>query len=315
VDIILHIGLPKTATSSIQNWAVEKSGYLERHGLHVLPTVMSAHRIAAEFVKDPQRALDADVLAIQAALPLEEVEKELAIAAAKETVTTSFVSSEYFYIANNKLVAAFFERLDLPVTKVIAFVRRQDLLASSGYNQDVKAMKFSEPYEVGEYRPDYDYGALAESWRDAFPQAKIELRNFDKLAEMKSVIGQIASDIGQPNACDPADEVCFRANDALCAELLEIVRKANAAGKFEISDLAVRAQQAGFAGNPFLLARHKREQILSIYSDSNKKLVQYLGGSYENFLNIDDCVGRDLTNHFPDEAAVELLSYSLKNLA
>jgi len=308
--VILHIGLPKTGTTSIQNWIIARATEMASKGVFALPTVMSGHRIAGEFVADPTRAADEDVRAIVNYMPLSDVAAELQRVAADPAFHTILISSEYFYICDPAQVAGFFRDVDIEVATIVAYVRRQDVLFASGYNQDVKARRLAEPFTIEAFKDTYDYNALVDDWQRAFPAAAVRLHNFDYLAQTGAVLNAIAAHMDLGAVVQASDDTDFHANDGLCAEFVEIVRQANGLGLFDVAGLALQAQQSGICGSRFTLPRETRARILETYKDSNERLAGYLGDEYADFASPDQNYGgKNFEGLFPAEFALRLISF------
>lgn len=312
MDVTLHIGLPKTGSSAIQNWGVQNADALATLGICFLPSVMEGHRIAAEFVADPVRANDEDVLAIKNALDLSHVERTLAEVSDKAIAQSVVISSEYFYISNQFDVATYFNRLGLNVVKIIAFVRRQDHLLASGYNQDVKALKRFSTFEVLGYEEAYDYFLLAQTWQRSFPKAEIQLHNFDRLARLDSVVSTFARDIGAAELNAEDHSKSLHVNDSLCAEMVEIVRVANSLGLYDIARLAAETPGT-IPGHKFSFNSKTATTILKIYKAGNQRLADIYGEEFQELCEpVSEADGVDFTGNFPVEYALRLLDLAIR---
>lgn len=309
-NVVLHIGLPKTGSTALQNWARANSGRLATEGIFVLPTVMEAHRLAVECITNEMRLQAPDILNIKS-LSFDAARRALIDGASREGVGASVVSSEYFFVADPARVAAMFTGMGVSVARVVCFVRRQDDLLASGYNQDIKALGYARAFVPPAYLRIYDWGALREDWQRAFPAAEIVLHNFDHHRMHDTLIDQFARDIGAASTHQvPATRTT---NESLCAELLEIVRVANAAGLPEIARLAVAAQDAGLTGTPFAFAESVRQAILESYREANARIAAAdPQGEFADFARDAGARhGADMTGVFPAEFALKLMAWQM----
>lgn len=307
-EVLLHIGLPKTGSTAIQNWARANRVALAAEGIFVLPPVMEAHRLAVECITNERRLRAPDIANI-CSLAYEDALVALIQGASAPGVRLSFVSSEYFFPGDPQRAAAMFRNAGLTVTKVLCFVRRQDDLLASGYNQDVKGLGHAKPFVAPGYLRMYDWGALREDWQAAFPEARIVLRNFDHQRKRGTLIGALASDMGATSSHQ--QPATLTTNESLCAELLEIVRTANAAGVAGIFELAVEAQESGLTGIPFAFDPTVREALLAAYAASNALIAEGdPHGEFADFaLGGGARRGADLTGNFPAEFAVRFMGW------
>ncbi|MCG3169688.1 MAG: hypothetical protein CALGDGBN_01211 [Pseudomonadales bacterium] len=306
--VVLHIGLPKTGSTAVQNWGRANRRALAADGVFVLPAVMEAHRLAVECIDDEKRLQSQDVANIRA-LPFAAASEALLAGLKGAGVRSACVSSEYFYLAEPARVAELFAGLGVPVARVLCFVRRQDDLMASGYNQDVKGMGSSRPFVAPGYRRGYDWCALRDDWQAAFPAAHIVLHNFDFHRARGTLVDVYARAIGagSVHAAPKTDNT----NESLGAELLEIVRVANAEGLPQLARLAVEAQQGGLGGTPFAFAAPLRRAILEAYAESNARLAEDdPDGEFADFASAGRArEGIDLTGIFPERFALRFMAW------
>ena len=160
-NVVLHIGLPKTGTTAIQNWTHANRNSLAAEGIFALPTILEAQRLAVECITDEARLQAPDILHSKS-LSFDVARRTLIEGASREGVRASVVSSEYFFIADPTRVAAMFAGIGVGVSRVVCFVRRQDDLLASGYNQDIKGLGYALAFVPPAYLRIYDWGALRE---------------------------------------------------------------------------------------------------------------------------------------------------------
>ena len=130
-ELVLHIGLPKTASSYIQKWLAINAKALRQRSVWVPSRQMQAHRIAVESIVNPSVAGRDDVVGI-AATPLDGVLADLAAAASGEQFRSLVVSSEYFFEADPRHVHALLrQHVSVPI-RIVILLRRQDRLVEFG---------------------------------------------------------------------------------------------------------------------------------------------------------------------------------------
>jgi hypothetical protein len=230
-DFFVHIGAPKTGTTAIQKYLTRHRAALRDAGT-LYPeggVLLDAHHLigAAIFPERVRRLRGAgrdEVLATAAAA----IRAEMDAAQPKRVI----VSSEYLW---GELSAANVRRLLDPFAdctlNVVAYLRRQDLLAQSLYMQAVKgggARSFARWMEdEGESaRAGMHFDRVLRSWRDCGLPVRLVLRIYES--------GQVDEDVCR----DFLDVVCpdipFSASDNrgvnTAADLLtiELLRRINA---------------------------------------------------------------------------------------
>ncbi|BCH07962.1 hypothetical protein MesoLj131c_22200 [Mesorhizobium sp. 131-3-5] len=258
---ILHIGLAKTGTTFLQNWLRYNSFILRQAGFHVAPD-MASHQVAGSLVQDVSRRAMGDIIFL-ANLPDQ-----------RETLFSfdlvSIISSEFFYICNPLHVAEYFKKEGVDVVMIVCVLRRQDILAASGYAQDVKSLGRSDIVTGAAYFPYLDWNCLYESWAGAFPDAAMRMINYSPrslLSAFKMLLG-----IG----IDTIDQVQeIHTNRSLNAEMTEVARMLNERGLPPMSE-ALLALQRNLPGPPFGLPPYVVRQFEDAYLGSNRRLAERL---------------------------------------
>ena len=311
--LILHIGLPKTGTSFLQEWLHVNRVRLEAYGVHVPARPIYAHRIAVEFIESHERRQLGDVVAIRRT-PYREALRSLldAPGAARSTL----LSSEYFWLDDPHALRQGLETEGLRVDKVIAYVRRQDRLMEAGYNQEVKGMNESAPLPLPSYSAIYDWPLLEQRWREALPGSRVVLRNYELEAQDGALLRGFLSELS-PELMREAAEHGFvdvpRSNESLSAEMLEVKRLANLIGAPQLLDVLVEAQQAWGGGTRFRMSESYLRQCFDAYQESNQRLAElFPNQGFEAFSNYEVWLseqGEDFTGRLPAEFVVRLLKF------
>lgn len=223
---ILHIGLPKTGTTYIQEWLKLNSDVLSEVGIATLSS-LSSHRLATASMEDSKISSRADVMEIERQWQLREALQELTSCGQR----TTLVSSEYFFHCNPDDVKTLLDSAAVPVSKIVCFLRRQDRISASGYAQEVNHLgSYKRVTEYGDvkYEEPLDWNNLHEKWTNAFPLAEIVLENFDACQATDSLVDtfRIAIGISHLKTKDLATHV----NKSLSADLTELARMMNETG-------------------------------------------------------------------------------------
>src|SRR5450759_4610148 len=101
--VYLHIGLPKTGTTAVQNWLERHSSALREKGIFTFNRVALAHRLAAEGIVNLERRAEPDIVEILTC-DWERVQAELRKAVSDDKIRKIVISSEYFSIADASAV-------------------------------------------------------------------------------------------------------------------------------------------------------------------------------------------------------------------
>jgi hypothetical protein len=310
MDAILHIGLPKTATTFLQRWLAVNAQALSAH-IGVLPGRF-AHRIgvAAASHSRPEPRPDFDNIRRTS---MDAVRSELV--SISPVSNRLVISSEYFYLAKPTHARIVTEKLGLNVRAIICILRRQDRLIASGYAQDVKMLNRTDPLRIGGYTSLYDWEAFVGEWKKQFPNAKFRLHDFDSRRSDGSLLTcwKEALEIGSVATIDD-----FRKggpiNESLGAEGVELCRLANVEG-YSLSDFALAAQRDGIVSTPFRLSDEQVVKLRETYGPANLKfLEEHYAAEFSHYApdqwNIDS--GDDFTGKMPEKAWLSLLRYGLE---
>lgn len=319
--VYLHAGLPKTGTTTIQNWLAEHASTLLERGIFTFRRSELGHRLAIESIEIARRKAKPDIVEI-AKCDLGEAVTLLRQAAHDETIGSIVISSEYFSLANPARVRQLLTEIGLTDVTVVILLRRQDRIIESGHNQDVRAMGVTEPIERAAYHSAFDWHLLASSWANAFSPEALLLLRYEALTETGGsiLLGFFAALDPKLSALalelPPADE---RSNPSLRAGLLEFKRLANKAGIERIGETLDRASALGLGGPPFRMDRGLARAFLEAYRESNRKLAkEFLEHDGELFDESDLSAslpqrGADYTGQLPLETVAQLLAFQMQN--
>lgn len=269
---ILHIGTHKTGSSHLQYWLIDNRKALAECGLNTVSKITLGHKLARS-AKGPARPVE---------IPVNEWIFRQGLAPAlrefrRGVDRTAVISSEYMWNADPVALRAALEELGFEVVGVICFLRRQDRLAASEYNQNVKVMGHSAPFNVSSYLGRMSWCDLYDSWRSAFPDAKMHFFGYDQLARSGRLLATFRTAIGAPDKLpDEAKPADHRNNFSLNASVLEIVRLANLRGGKTLA--------RGLFLNNHLLPKEPRfglpqeavDQLEAAFLNDNRRLFERL---------------------------------------
>ncbi len=297
--VYLHIGLPKTGTTAIQNFLTDNADALSRRGI-CFPDVglrfrhiswrRNAHFLIASYVdrkgkKHPRR-------------PCAEYESTLdQIAALAEQYDTIILSDEAIW-ENCRKRPDFWPSLKQDFRKrglalrIIAYLRRQDSFVESLYRQRVKSSWLTADFHgyLQKLRFPLDYYSYISTLAGVFGRENIFVRIYDRERYRKTG-GTVFSDFLDIFGLSPADG--FESgreirNTSMQGSLLELRRIVNSLPDIEnalILNKSIKtvpaAPGAGLSESVPLFTPEERRAFLDSFAASNERLAR-------EFLNLDD---------------------------
>ena len=280
MTIYLHIGMQKTGTTSLQRTMAEKREELKSHGiLYPSGTVglgvqdRDAHHYLAHAIRGRRERHSPDV-------PFELLDKhvEALHEAAANFVGDVVISSEDFSLFRERGIQKL--RLHLPAdTKVIVYLRRQDLWADALFGQMMKlGRQMTVETFLGNQRRLLDYSALLEPWAAAFGPENIIVRPYEGAAS-DDLFRDFCTVIGRASAVVVSPEV-RRDNVSLTqkqTELLDLVGN-DAARKTARKDFERANVNSRKAEGLQHLSQEQGKALLREYQAGNQEVARrYLG--------------------------------------
>lgn len=317
-EIVLHIGVPKTATTFLQGWLTRNRPLLARHGVWAPPRTMHAHRLAVEAIAEPTVCDRGDVVGIKAYSHQEAV-AQVREAIADSAVETLAISSEYFFEADPRLVKTeIADRFGVP-TRIAVILRRQDRLMESAYNQSVKAMGLRHRLTAPRNLKRLDWWQLITRWADVFGLDRIGVVNFDRSKSNKTTLQDflacVSPALSQLDLSD-AEQMAGSGNESLPADLLEFKRLANQFGDFRLQDLLVKMMAEGYQGPAFRMPADLARKVIEAYRESNDRVAREVlhtdAPLFPEYGPNEANEGTDLGGRLPIEALAAVLAYHLK---
>ena len=281
--VYLHIGLPKTATSTVQ-WAIQKlRPLLAERGYWTPQGIMAHHRLAVGAVADgdPRLELAHYKRVLASGNDGVFVAFEQAVGDGKNIL----ISSEYLNDCGGAAVADLLARFGMTPAqaRVVVCLRRQDRFIESHYNQEVKRMGRTRRLAWSPRKAArWDWYQKLSGWADQFGDDAIRVLVFERI--LRAAPGVLLAKVVL-NACDlqveaadlqgVASEADDYMNASLPAELVEYARTANTvAGIGEAEWLLQRAMAAGVGGTPFRMDRQLAAEIVEYYKPSNAEVAR-----------------------------------------
>ena len=232
-DLFIHIGAPKTGTTAIQQYLLKNRDGLARQGV-LYPTgglLKSAHHVIGAAIF-PGRSSRLGAVTRDEALSksFREIRQEMD----ERKPRTVILSTEYLWgelsSSNIRRLLQPFEDLSI---KIIAYVRRQDLLAQSLYVQAVKTGTMEAfpawlKRVVDGEKAGFDFHKVLSSWKNSGVAADIVVRVYEK----SQLQGDVCSDFmatvcPEATSIPPAtDHVANSGPDRTTVELLRLVSTA-----------------------------------------------------------------------------------------
>ncbi len=187
--IYLHIGAPKTATSTLQSVLAKNAGHLLKQGILYPQSMRNGHA---------HHLLACDLIAEHQGMPMPDVwygdqprgaawgRLSQELSDAMHSVESVVLSSELFFGQHRglkPLVQDIQRKLDGHDVRIIVYLRRQDDFYSSFYNQDVKGVRqwAGSAYEFYETHQmlRHHYDELLASWGSVFGSERVIVRPYE----------------------------------------------------------------------------------------------------------------------------------------
>ena len=187
--VYIHIGAPKTATSTLQSVLARNYSKLLKNGV-LYPRDLrhgdAHHLLVCDLIEKYQGRPMPDIW--YGSRPRGEAWSSLhaEIERCGPDVHSVIISTELFFGQNAHIDAMLEEvssHLEGHEVKVVVYLRRQDQLYSSFYNQDVKGVR-QWPYSAYQFYQthqifQHDYFSLVGAWGEVFGKDNIVIRPFE----------------------------------------------------------------------------------------------------------------------------------------
>lgn len=290
--LFLHIGLPKTGSTYLQEWLKLNSLALAKIGMNVVPS-LSAHRLAVATLGE-EFSRRSDIVEICSQVSLEQ-------ALADTAHDCTIISSEYFSHASPKAVQDLFQKTGHNLLKTIVYLRRQDILCAAGYAQEIKALGATHTIEKVLYTDALDWVLLQQSWKNI--SDGVVLLNYD--LHRHDLSDSFLRAIGIENVL--TGDLPKRFNVSLSAEMTEVARLLNLKGqRFDIQNL--ESVKGRYPDIPFGFSSEVTRKFEAFYIDSNRKLAEIYPDEFNDYATEKwESPGQDFTGRISKKYLAEIM--------
>lgn len=287
----LHIGTHKTGTTSLQKFFDINKKVLDKHGILYPKTGWyhhSQHLLAFQLKGSTPNGIDTISESIWA-----DLHKEIKKSKHQDVI----ISSEIFATLNAKQIESLKERLSSYDVKIYVYLRRQEELFESMYNQQVKEWRNSRKEPIRHFMnnmnklcPYFNYFQMVNNWALAFKKENIHIRPYHKKYVIDTVLDFVDL-IGLDENIQKLLKSVTNENNSVSTKALEMIRLS----KFVEDDIMVRERVFHLANKVFpstksnkkCLKSEQRIKITEKYAQSNEKLIrQYFGEGKEYLLSV-----------------------------
>jgi len=284
MSIIIHIGMQKTGTTFLQKVLFEGRGELLKHKIlypHPIAGLpgddrANAHHWLAHAIVDSRKlytpAADFSLLKEH----VDGLNKEHAL----HPEATAVISSEGFSEFTAPAIARLRQLFPSPDTRILVYLRRQDLWLDSYYAQLAKVGRDVSPEVLlRKERWRLNYFSWLESWARHFGSGNIIVRTYENFGPDNSIWEDFCGAIGRPGAAG-LKPVVDAVNQSLSYELTLFSKNQHIYGDQRTLRHVLDKLNGHFQHRPGLkyLSRKLAERTLEASAETNQCVAQkYLG--------------------------------------
>jgi hypothetical protein len=226
-EILLHTGLAKTGTTSIQQFCVENADELSRRGIYYPKTGRHGpgHQVLG-IAAIPENQVRQDV---EGPTPigfdqlLQQTLTEFKHARLQSDLDRILLSSERFGSLSADALTQLGKHFGRIVTKPILYLRRQDLLAESLMAQAMRVrIQRPENKPIVPRKPNhqfFQFHMLIRRWGDVFGHENVIVRKFEKRPDGKDIVHDFLEAIDASDI--PRSDNGYHLNSKLSRDALE----------------------------------------------------------------------------------------------
>lgn len=277
--LYLHIGLPKTGTSVLQYALLEKAKFLGKNGLSYPPHKLECNNISSGNGREIAEKL--------IARKYEEFDREIN-RVLENTTQKVVLSSEYFWGLHKEGILEI--KKHSQNIKIIVYLRRQDTLILSRYNQRIKRHHLTVPitswvpeYAQNSYRnKELCYDKALLNWSEVFGKENLIVRPYEK---QQFYNGNIIADFFHHalglEFTDESRNTEKKVNISYSSDALEYKRFLNLLSVEDAGQIDCLLQSYSEGNNDGytnIISPEILRGIYDLYAESNKRTaIEYLG--------------------------------------
>lgn len=269
-QVWLHIGTPKTGSTAIQLFGRDRAEYLagERVRFVTLGRRASFNKLAKAMRQQDEAAVESWAQTGEAGI------REAAEQADHVVVSSEMLSTNGVDLGR---LRDLMPSLDQMPVNIVVYVRRQDRYLESFYKQRVKTGRFTGSLSeyIASRRDAYgDYDRLIDRCTEAFPEARVYLRRFEKARMVQgSVVADLLALMGV-DALPSGVGKRQRANVAPSVEMLELLRLLRRSGPYDLEKLrpVLQAHMPQAVGTSRLMTPAEARAVIDHYAETNETL-------------------------------------------
>lgn len=285
--LILHIGMHKTGTSSVQRYFSRNRMMLRRMG------VSYPNSIGIDGARQPKHASIFDAISHEADFgsphPVLGPSATVIGSTADEIESSSgqigVLSAEGLSGERRVFAEAMASLSDRFDTTVVIFVRRQDHWVESFYKQmvlsrEVKEVRsFHQFIEADSTKAHMSYDRIIRWWMDAFGEERVLVKGFHPLGAKRPLMKLLdIAALGRAFRWIPFAH--SHENPSAGVEAVEVIRRLNAIGDVAPRDAAACLETQYGRSDVQYLTSEERNNLLESYKEGNRWVLKYM--------NIDD---------------------------
>ncbi len=275
--LILHIGMHKTGTSSVQRYFSRNRAILRRMG------VCYPKSIGADGERQPKHAALFDAISHEADFGTEHPVLGSASRQIDRVATeieasqcdVGVLSAEGLSGERPVFASAMAELAVRFETRVVVFVRRQDHWVESFYKQMVisrevrETRSFHEFVEADSTKRHMDYAQITNWWRAVFKDVRVAGFHPGGPARPLRRLLEIA-ELGRPFHWLPFANA--HENPSPGVEAVEVIRRCNEAGLIAPRDAAAHIEANAGKGDVRYFTKEERQNLLKSFATGNRNL-------------------------------------------
>lgn len=299
--VYLHIGLPKTATSTVQGAIQKLRPLLDPKGYWTPLGIMAHHRFAIEALdkSDPRFAWSHYQRVLASGNDAVVSEVKAAVRERKHIL----ISSEYLNDCGPQATARLLAQFGVHArdVRIIVCLRRQDRFLESIYNQEVKGAGRTRPlvWSPRQASP-WDWYAKLSAWAGEFGDAALRVLVFERVTReapvhlfTKAVLEACDLKFEEADINSLASAADDYINASLPAELLEFKRIANTVTQNSELDWFIgKAMAARTVSTRYRMSKSLAAEIVAYYQVSNaevaRRFLKEPGPLFDELLDGDD---------------------------